>query len=368
MKFGAADKRLDLDLRNENDLARSHFLHGLALLGVAWGKLEKAGNSRGTFRESWTLRWEPGFVIAIIDASRWGSTLEDASIALIADRAARADRLDELAQLIDVVLLANLQTAVEPVSHQLEQLAAVTGDMTKMLQAIGPLANVFRYSSVRKTSADLVCRVLDGMIARACIGLPQACCGIGDEAAASLHGLVLRTHDAVGLRDGQEQTAAWRGALDEVSELGSAAALLRGTACRLLLDAGSVTRDDAARLMSLNLSRGSDPGTASAWLDGFLNRNAMVLLNDETAWGLVDDWLAALPEQQFVDVLALVRRTFSAFTPSERRDIAAKARQVRHAGSKPPAVTADGGLTLPYHPDNVLHAIPTLRTLLGLPS
>ncbi len=42
----AAPREVDLDLRKPNDLARSHLLHRLALLGVAWGRTQRGG--RGT--------------------------------------------------------------------------------------------------------------------------------------------------------------------------------------------------------------------------------------------------------------------------------------------------------------------------------
>ena len=52
-----------------------------------------------------------------------------------------------------------------------------------------------------------------------------------------------------------------------------------------------------------------EPLQAAAWLEGFLNRNAMVLLHDQQLWQLVNDWLCGLSEAHFTHILPLVRGT-----------------------------------------------------------
>ncbi len=129
LKPEALAKDLDLDLRNENDLSRSHLLHRLNLLGIKWGEVKGTGRStKGTFHEVWQLQWQPEFAVSIIEASRWGHTIADAATALAIDHAEKATSLPELSALVDRVLLANLPHAVEPVTHALENLAAIAGD------------------------------------------------------------------------------------------------------------------------------------------------------------------------------------------------------------------------------------------------
>ena len=45
----------------------------------------------------------------------------------------------------------------------------------QLLQALPPLANVFRYGNVRQTDTALVAHMLDSLILRAAIALPLAC-------------------------------------------------------------------------------------------------------------------------------------------------------------------------------------------------
>ena len=369
LKPEALQKSLDLDLRNDNDLARSHLLHRLALLDVPWGRVARVGRSaRGTFHEIWSLQWQPEFALRLIEAGLWGQTVEQAATARAQARCAEAGSLAELSALVDQALLADLDRAVAAATRALEDRAALTGDAAQLLATLPPLANVFRYGNVRGTDAALVSHVLDGLALRAAIGLPVACGGLDDSAAETLRGLVLSAHAAIALRDGEEATQAWRRALGQVADQVGAHDLLKGVTTRLLLDAGDWSADAAAQAMSLNLSAGAEPAHAAAWLEGFLNRNAVVLLHDATVWSLVDEWLAGLTDDHFIRVLPLVRRTFSAFAASELHDLSQKARRKPGASqSAAPGSASGDDVFAAWDAECAALPLPLLRTLLGLP-
>ena len=59
LKPEAARKVLDLDLRQANDLARSHLLHRLRLLEIGWATPGGSRNAKGTFHELWEMQWVP---------------------------------------------------------------------------------------------------------------------------------------------------------------------------------------------------------------------------------------------------------------------------------------------------------------------
>lgn len=362
----AQERTLDLDLRQPNDLARSHLLHRLSLIDVPWGHLSRSGRAvgggrGGTFHEVWRLQWQPEFAVRLIEASQWGQTLEAAATAASLERAQQAERLRTLSELLNQVLLADLAPAVQAVTRILENRAAVSGDTLQLLEALPPLASVFRYGNVRQTDTGMVAHMLDSLIVRAAIGLPLACCGIDDDSASALRTTLLAAHSAVALRDAPEQTQAWQRALQLIADSSSAHALLQGLAVRLLLDEGLLQADAAAQALSLHLSSGVAPLQAAAWLEGFLNRNAMVLLHDQQLWRLVDDWLCSLGEEHFMHILPLVRRTFAAFSASERRDLGQRVRQGRQQDAAAPA-----SATPQWDPDLAALPVPFLQTILGV--
>ncbi len=360
LKPEAAQKTLDLDLRQANDLARSHLLHRLALLDIDWGTLAKTGRSaKGSFHELWNLQWEPSLAISVIEASRWGNTVEDAAAARAVDRARSAELLPELSELVNSVLLADLQLAIAPVTHALENLAAVSSDVLQLLAAIPPLANVARYGNVRQTDAGMVVHVLDSLVPRAAIGLSDACSALDDEAAAGMRDAIVTTAQALRILAREDLQRALQHALKRLAEAESCHGLISGLAARLLFDDQNEDITVTAQRMSRALSPGNDPAPAAAWLEGFLNRSGMVLLHDAQLWELVDNWLAGLGGEHFIRELPLLRRAFSAFSAPERRQLGERA--VRPAG-----VATASQIAADWDIERAMRALPLMRQLLGI--
>jgi uncharacterized membrane protein len=168
------------------------------LLGVSWGETQRAGG-KGTFHEIWRLRWQPEFVVALIEAGVWGNTIYEAATAFARDAADRANDLPALTNLLDQSLLADLPGAVSHVTARLQAEAAVASDVAHLMDALPPLANVQRYSDVRGTDVAMVSEVVTGLVARVCIGLPGACASLNDEAAAAMFDRVVSVNAAIGL-------------------------------------------------------------------------------------------------------------------------------------------------------------------------
>lgn len=359
LKPEALERLLDLDLREPTGLARSHLLHRLRLLGVGWGEPEReAGNSKGSFHERWRLQWQPEFAVAIVEASRLGSTVEQAAAGAIAERARAALRLVDLTTLLEQVLLAELSTALPQVMQPLADMAAVTGDVMQLLEALPPLVRAQRYGNVRRMRTALLQPVIDGLLARCCSGLAPACQALGDDAAAAMRSRLAAVDQAIRLIEDAEHVAAWQQALALLAPPGSCHGLVSGLAARLLFDAGD---DDAQAVtwLSRALSVGSTPADAAAWLEGFLHQGGLLLLHDPRLWQAVDDWLMALSEEHFVHALPLVRRTFSTFGAHERQQLNALARQ----GGAPAA--PDAGASH-WDEARAALALPLLRQLLAL--
>ncbi|MFM8332843.1 MAG: DUF5682 family protein, partial [Candidatus Methylumidiphilus sp.] len=221
LKPEALDKTLDLDLRQPNDLARSHLLHRLRLLGIHWGERKSQGyGAKGTFHEVWRLQWRPELVLAVVDAGRFGNTVLDAASAKAVATAADSQTLAELSMLVDAVLLADLEPAIGPVVQALENRAALSGDTVQLLEAIPPLASIVRYGNVRNTDSSLVRHVLDSLIVRAAIGLSGTCASLDDAAAQAMLPRIGGAHRAIRLVAEDAQQEDWLRALAGLAHLG----------------------------------------------------------------------------------------------------------------------------------------------------
>jgi hypothetical protein len=328
LKAEASTKVLDLDLRKETDLERSRLLHRLNLLGVPWGEVQRAAGKSGTFHEPWRLRWEPEFVVQLIEAGVWGSTILTAASSKAQAEADKRD-LPGLTQLLGQVLLADLPDAVAYLMTRLQAETALASDVSLLMDALPSLAEVQRYSDVRQTDAALLGTVTDGLVARICIGLPGACASLNDEAAQALFALLEKCNGAINLLQDNAHTLRWQETLFKLADQQGLHGLLAGRACRMLLDGQVLAADDAAQRLSLALSLACEPTQAGTWVEGFLHGSGLLLLHDQALWQVLDDWVTALPPEQFIVLLPLLRRTFANFTAPERRQMGEQAKRGR---------------------------------------
>jgi hypothetical protein len=317
----ASQRVLDLDLRKPNDLERSYLLHRLDLLGIPWGKSERGYGGKGTFHELWRLQWQPEFAVAIIEAAVWGNTVAEAAAAYTRSLADKAPDLPTLTALLSRVLLASLPEASKHVMQRLEVEAAIASDVLHLMEALPPLCNVQRYGDVRQTDVGMVGHIVDGLVARICIGLPLACSSLDDEAAAAMVQRINSVQSAIALLQNAEHTTMWQATLGGLSTGGNQHALIAGRCCRILLDTGALPAEETARRMSRALSAANEPAQAAAWVEGFLQGSGALLLHDERLWQVLDEWISGLHGDTFQQLLPLLRRTFSTFTAPERRQM-----------------------------------------------
>lgn len=364
LKVSATQETLALDLREEINRARSQFLHRLRLLRIPWGEVTEARGGKGTFRETWTLQWQPEFALAVIEAAPYGNTVAEAAAAFAQRTAVDAHDLPTLTELVSQLLLADLPEALAVAMQELENRAALTGDIPQLMAAMPPLAQVSRYSDVRKTDAEQVLQVFDGLLVRVCIGLVMTCQALDDEAAADLAERIRRLHTAIKLVDRPDHQNAWLNTLRQAADTGGIHDRVRGLAARVLLDEHTDSAEDAAARMSRALSRAAAPESAAAWLEGFLNDGGTILVHDNALFSLVDQWVIGLSADHFIQILPLVRRTFATFPAPARRQIGERVK--REAGNESLA-----GLAASAEDWDRVRAealIPTLKLILGIES
>jgi hypothetical protein len=334
----AEPRDYDLDLRKPKDLARSHLLHRLTLLGVRWGTTQQGRTQNiGTFRESWQLAWRPELDLALIEASMWGGTVEAAAVQRARSAAAEAAALEDLTRLVERCLLADLGDALPEALAAVRDRAALEGDVTHLMTALPALVRAARYGDVRGTDPGRLGEVAVELITRICAGLPAAVTSLDETAERAMRDRIDTVHSAIGLLADAGSRARW---LDTLVRLAPRCPpLVSGRLTRLLLDAERITGDDVAIRMSRELSAGAPAAAAAGWAEGFLAGSGLLLLHDDKLLGLADGWLAGLSASAFAAVLPALRRTFGEFAPPERRAIGDKAMRLDGSG-RPPALAA----------------------------
>ncbi len=358
LKPTAAITPVELDLREEGGLARSVFLHRLLALEVPWGEKQQA-RSKGTFKEVWRLQWNPKLVVAIIDASAFGNTVESAATMRLTKSLTEGESIAAISTRLDLALLGELPAAVGHLLHILDAAAATSHDIAELLDAVPALAQISRYGNVRATDSVAVGHLLAGFAARIHAGLLAAASGISEEAADPLMRSIAAYSSALAILEDGAMADDFRKTLGKMISAELVHPKLRGHAVRLLRDASYLDDEAVARHFSFALTPGMPALAAAGWLEGFLQGGGSLLVYDPSLLRLVDAWLSSLSDDGFQSILPLLRRTFGAFTYPERARIAGS---IHQSTGLAPAVATERT----WNQERAMPALTTVAKLLGI--
>ncbi len=350
---------IDLDLRKELHVAKSHFLNRLNILDINWGKKQEAGYGRkkGSFHEEWRLKWRPSYEITLIESSIWGNTVDGAATNYIQHIATKSNDILEISSMILKCLEADLETPLNGLNQRLLNVSAVSTDIEKLVEVVPELVNIYQYGNVRKTDTSQVKTVIHGIVPRVCIGLANACYGLKEEPARIISEKMLAFHRGINLYEDKELKSAWLHALKDTYGTKSSNALVQGLCLRLLLDEGAIEISIAENEMQLQLSLGADPVLAAVWLEGFLQGNALLIVHNRQLWNTLNEWLEGIKEERFKELLPLLRRSFSRYSAADRGQIA---QLVKYGHKKPKSTVKELDKT------RAESVIPVIQELLGI--
>ena len=278
---------------------------------------------------------------------------------------AEIQHIPELTALLSTVLPADLPALVEAMTVQLDRLSAASTDILEMMEAVPDLVNIVRYGNVRDLDFSKVGDMLEAMIARILAGGVLVCINIEEEAAGDLLNKLVATDYALSILNREELNQMWRNFIGQVRSSANVHPLLSGYATRLLNDKGEISAEEMETTLSFYSSVGNAPADMAYWFEGFLRSSGSILLLDDRLWNLVNNWVCAQDKETFMELLPVLRRTFSEFTSAERRKLGEKARRMDSAGTSP-AVGTSVMENECLNREEAKKVIPVIRQLLGL--
>ncbi|MEO1262625.1 MAG: DUF5682 family protein [Bacteroidota bacterium] len=348
-----------IELRKDIDLMKSHLLHRLLLLDIPWGSLVDLDRyqTAGVQKEYWKMQWAPEFAIRIIEMGAWGNTVEEACLKFLRKKTDETDALPALTALVKKSLNADLPAAFDHLLKKLEDLAALATDVYHLMDALPPLVQIVKYGNTRGTDVSTVEKVVQHLVPRICIGLPGAVTNLDEESSEDAFKRIQNVHRAIGLLDVASFNQQWHQALARIAAAKQVNGLITGGCTRILLDKKIISETEGAARMRYALSRSVAPLPAAQWLEGFLVGSGTVLLHNHVLWNLLDEWISELNEENFSEVLAVLRRTFSKFTPPERQRMMSLAKQGQVELKEK---------VIDFEEERGALVLPTVRALLGL--
>ena len=360
LKPEALEQDIALDLRSETGLAKSVLLHRLELLDVTWGRLVDAEAGRGTFREIWRLAWAPELPVKLAEALIYGVTIEQAAAGAATARAATNSQISDLAELVRRCLLSDLLEAAEHCIGKLQAAAVAVVDVTALMQAVPPLVSILRYGTARKMPVEALSALARALVVEVNAGITLACRNLDDAAAEATRRAMTAFDATMTLLDDAHLSAEWNARLTVLIDDPAVVPLIAGLALRLLYDRGSLSQEAVATAFARSLSPIVPPKSVGQWLEGFLGSSAEVILQDHALRDLVDVWLSEPKEEDFVELLPMLRRAFSSFGLLERRRLLA---EVGKSAAATPVAPTVGDASPGFE-----KALPLLFQILGIKS
>jgi hypothetical protein len=361
LKLTAEPKQYDLDLRKEIDLKRSVFFFRLEIIGISWAK-RTYSRTKGTFKESWMLEWSPDMMIDLVDKSFHGNTIESVAKTIVLSRSSDSNSISEVSDLIQSSIPSELFECIDILLNKIIDLSSVSTDIIDLMTAIPGLVDVSRYGNVRKSDLGVLNTIVSQLFIKIFVGLANACYGLDEENSIKMFGLITSFNNAIHLYNSDEFKQQWNETLHRLVDKSGISPIILGCVCRLLLDAGELSDQEADRRISFSLSSNNDPHQVAEWLEGFLKGNGMILVYDNRLWNLIYSWVSSLPDNIFMELLPLLRRTFSKFEYGERRQIGVRAKQGLLNENKSLKVSQEQNLDR----ERALSILPVLKQLVGI--
>jgi len=319
-----------LDLRKETGLIGSKLLHRLSILNIPFGKARKGSRfATGSFSESWKLKWKPEYSIRIIEASMWGNDLPEATRNFVVNNVEEQEHLEPLGDLLEQVLKADIPLALSSLLQQISELAVIHTDTDQLMSLIPNLIDAMRYGSSRKLDIPQIEEILQNVLPRIMIGLPASCIGINEEQANHLFEKIQRLNHSIFVLKDDDYIQDWYQVLIRIAENQGSHNILNAQVHRILFERKIYDHEKISVRMHFHLSTGASTMEQAMWIEGFLFGSAMILIHHYPFWKIIDDWLGAVPEEQFMEMVPVLRRTFADFTPAEKKKLAFYARHGR---------------------------------------
>lgn len=353
-----------LQLRDPRAVETSVFLHRLRVAEVPYATFHgtyraQGSRSSGTnaddpggpsalsrMRESWEAQWTPSTDVALVEKIALGNTLTQVTSQVLGDRLARAESTGEAAAvLMEAVVTACPRPAADAM-RACDQLASTDDELPSLARACQSLSGLVSYGTSRdalpgqgsQATLRALCRKT---FDRAVLRLRPAC--EGDDDAVTEIPRALQTLHEVALAQPVVDREAWLAAARALLEDYGIHPTTAGVATALLYLARTIDENEVATFVAQRLSDTLHPQSGAAFLEGFLQVNATVLVRNRVVVQTLDAFVCAVEPDAYRNILPLLRRAFGALGPTERRTFLENLIQARGLGAR--AQTAVAVLT-----------------------
>jgi hypothetical protein len=311
----------NLDLREDNDLSISSFFHRLLFLDVHWARLEDLKSGLGNFKEIWTLKWNPGIPLEIMQSDSKSLTIEDAIISKIELMLPEEKNPVTVANLLVWTFRTDLFHLIPTIQNRLDELILDVEETGILLDTVVEISLALRYGDIRRSDPSKLEETLLNLFPRICSGLIYSTLGIeSDEQKLWLRRIIQCGSIYSKFKD-PEIKKIWESKIALIHQSDIARPYIRGGCFRLLLDWNLKTKEETFIEISKVLSPGENPMVSCEFLEGFIGTSSLSLLYEKEIFGTLDRWLNERTQDEFRSILPLLRRSFSQYGKNSKSQL-----------------------------------------------
>lgn len=343
-----------LRLNNEVEVGSSVFLHRLLVAGIPYATLEAAGRQKAVpqeagayaaltrVRETWQAQWTPSTDVALVEKIVLGDTLEGVTTRVLQERLANAKATAGAAEVLLESVITGCPQTVASALRACDAHAATDSDLPSLASAARALSGLVAYGTSRAhadVGDEAVAVLCEKTFGRALLRVRDASACAPDAVGPVLE--ALRTLHEVALAQPRADKAGWLAEARGLMESHAVNPAASGLATGLLYLSHELSETDVALEVGRRLSLAVDPEAGAAYLEGFLQVNALVLVKSREVVKALDDFLTGVDPERFRQTLPVLRRALGMLGITERRYLmenVVAARQLRDKGQAVKAV------------------------------
>jgi hypothetical protein len=321
-----------LRLNNEVEVGTSVFLHRLRVAGIPFATLAATGQQKAApqeaggyaaltrVRESWQAQWTPSTDVALVEKIVLGDTLEAVTTRVLQERLSAATATAAAADVLLESVITGCPQTVAAALRACDAHAASDSDLPSLASAARALAGLVAYGTSR-AHADLgdeaVALLCEKTFGRALLRVRDASACAPDAVGPVLE--ALRTLHEVAMAQPRADKAGWLAEARALMESHAVNPAASGLATGLLYLANELAEADVALEVGRRLSLAVEPEAGAAYLEGFLQVNALVLVKSREVVKALDDFLTSVDAERFRQTLPVLRRALGMLGSTERR-------------------------------------------------
>lgn len=324
-----------LKLADPAQVDASVFLHRLRLADIPYATYQgsHAGAATSTapadaaggfdaltrVREHWQAQWTPATEGALVERIVLGDSLVQVTERVLSDRLDAATGAAAAAEVLVEAVVARAPAVIDPALAATERLAATDDDLPSLARTARALSGLCSYRSARggDDAQAIYAALLARTFARAVLRLEVA--GVGSDDAVVPVREAMRVLHELAIGQPVVDGALWFATARELAVGDRLHPACAGLAIGLLYLGEQLGEAEVTALVEQRLSSVVEPRAGAAFLEGFLDVNALVLVRNRVIVAALDEFLQGLTAESFRALAPLLRRAFASLGPTERR-------------------------------------------------